>query len=209
MKRVAGPGLVVPYAKHVGDAAGIERAPDLRRAGDALEEPGLVDRLVLRRAGQDRIVAVQDGLDVDVGPILRVVRVIAHPFAERAFRLGLARHRLALDGDLAIGRDREAGIGPAHDIDRLAAQAAGDIEFAHFGQRARRQHEQKRVLAAQDHDLHRLAAGKIFVAVDAAVLALGDLAADGFAVIDLAAIGAEIEPAVVGVLGHRRSRRCR
>jgi hypothetical protein len=43
---------------------------------------------------------------------------------------------------------------------------------------------------------------EIFVAMDAAVLALGDLAADGFAVIDLAAIGAEIEPAGVGVFGH-------
>jgi hypothetical protein len=41
--------------------------------------------------------------------------------------------------------------------------------------------------------------------VDAAVLALGDLAADGLAVIDLAAIGAEIEPAAVGVLGHDRA----
>ena len=38
--------------------------------------------------------------------------------------------------------------------------------------------------------------------MDAAVLALGDLAADGLAVIDLAAIGAEVEPAGVGVLRH-------
>src|SRR5205823_10364338 len=55
------------------------------------------------------------------------------------------------------------------------------------------------VLAAQDHDLHRFAAREIFVAMYAAVLALGDLAADGFAVVDLAAIGAEIIPAAVGV----------
>ena len=34
------------------------------------------------------------------------------------------------------------------------------------------------------------------------MLAFGDLAADGLAVIDLAAIGAEIEPAGVGILGH-------
>ena len=109
---------------------------------------------------------------------------------------------LAFDGDLAIGRDGEAGIRSAHDIDRLAAQAPGDVEFAHLGQRARREQEQERVLAAQNHDLHGLAARKIFVAVDAAMLALGDLTADGFAIIDLAAIGAEIEPAGVGVLGH-------
>jgi hypothetical protein len=38
----------------------------------------------------------------------------------------------------------------------------------------------------------------ILVAMDAAVLALGNLAADGLAVIDLAAVGAEIEPAGQG-----------
>ena len=38
--------------------------------------------------------------------------------------------------------------------------------------------------------------------MDAAVLALGDLAAHRLAVIDLAAIGAEIEPAAVGILRH-------
>ncbi len=38
--------------------------------------------------------------------------------------------------------------------------------------------------------------------MNAAVLALGDLAADRLAVIDLAAIGAEIEPSGVGVLRH-------
>ena len=64
------PGFVVPHAQHIGQAAGVERVPDLRRAGDALEQAGLVDRLVLRRAGEDRIVAVEDGLHVDVGPWL-------------------------------------------------------------------------------------------------------------------------------------------
>ena len=38
--------------------------------------------------------------------------------------------------------------------------------------------------------------------MDTAVLALGDLAAHGLAVVDLGAIGAEIKPAVVGVLRH-------
>ena len=46
------------------------------------------------------------------------------------------------------------------------------------------------------------AALEIFVAMDAAVLAFGDLAAHGLAVVDLAAIGAEIEPAGVRVLRH-------
>jgi hypothetical protein len=64
------------------------------------------------------------------------------------------------------------------------------------------QHKQQRVLAAQDHDFHRLAALEVFVAMDAPVLALGDLAADRLAVVHLRAIGAEIEPTVVGVLRH-------
>jgi hypothetical protein len=37
--------------------------------------------------------------------------------------------------------------------------------------------------------------------VDAAVFAFGDLTADGLAVVNLRAIGAEIEPALVGILG--------
>src|ERR1700730_12616340 len=38
--------------------------------------------------------------------------------------------------------------------------------------------------------------------MDASVLALGDLAANGLAVIDLGTIGAEVEPALVRVLGN-------
>ena len=173
----------------------------MRRARDALEQPGLVDRLVLRRAAQDRIVAIEDGLHVDVRARLGVVGVVAHPLAERPFGPHLARHGLAFEHDLGVGRNRKAGIGPADHVDRLAAQAARDVELADRRQRARRQQEQQRVLAAHDRDLHRLAALESLVAMDAAVLALGDLAADGVAVIDLRTIGAEIEPAVVGVLG--------
>jgi hypothetical protein len=130
-------GLVVPHAQHLGHAAGVERTPDLRRAGDAFEQAGLVYRLVLGRAGQDRIIAVEDGLRVDVGPLLGVVGVVAHPFAERTFPLDLTQHGFALDRNLAIGRNGKAGIGPAHHVDRLATQAAGDVHLAHLLQRAR------------------------------------------------------------------------
>src|SRR3982074_3569956 len=125
-----GAGLVIPPAQHLRDAAAIERAPDLRRAGDALEQAGLVDRFVLRRAGEDRIVAVEDRLHVDVGARLRVIGVIAHPFAERTFRPDLTGHRFAFDRDLAVGRNWEAGVGTAHHVDRLAAQPAGNIHLA-------------------------------------------------------------------------------
>src|SRR5262249_42750908 len=60
---------------------------------------------------------------------------------------------------------------------------------------------QQRILATQDHHLHRLAALKVLVAVDTSVLALGDLAADRLAVIDLGAIGAEVEPALIRIPG--------
>jgi hypothetical protein len=62
-------------------------------------------------------------------------------------------------------------------------------------------HEQERILPAQDYDFHRFAAGKIFVAMDTSVFALGDLAANGFSIIDLTAIGAQIVPAAVGIFG--------
>src|SRR6185437_1229697 len=97
---------------------------------------------------------------------------------------------------------------PADHVDRLAAQAARKIELADaFGQRARSQHEQERILADEYDDLHRLPALEILVAVNAAVLALGDLAADRLAVIDLIAIGAEVEPAGVRVLRDDAVRR--
>ena len=156
---------------------------------------------MLRRAAQNRVVAIKDRFDVDVRPRLGVVGVVAHPLAERAFLPHLAGHGLALEHDLGIGGDRKTGIGPTDHVDRLAAQTAGDIVFADLPQRRRRQHEQQRVLPAHDRDLHRLATLEILVAMDAAVLALGDLAADGVAVVDLRAVGAEVEPAIVGILG--------
>src|SRR5262249_38833700 len=121
---------------------------------------------------------------------------------EWPFRPDLARYRLAFERNLAVGWNGKAGVGPADDVDRLAAQAAGDVKLAHLWQRTRRQHEQQRILTAQDHDLHRLPAFEILIAMDAAVLAFGDLAADRVAIIDLRAIGAEVEPAVIGVFGN-------
>src|SRR5947207_15462433 len=58
----------------------------------------------------------------------------------------------------------------------------------------------QRVLPAENDYLHRLAAREVLVAVDASVLALGDLAADRPAVVDLRAVRAKVEPAPVPVL---------
>src|SRR5262245_42553283 len=51
-KAGSGPGFVIPYPEHLRHAASLERAPDLRRSGDPLQQAGFVDRLVLRRAGK-------------------------------------------------------------------------------------------------------------------------------------------------------------
>ena len=111
------------------------------------------------------------------------------------------------DGDLGIGGNWKAGKRSADHFDRFAAQPARKIEFADaFGQRACRQHEQQRVLTDQHHHFHLLAAFEIFVAMDAAVFAFRDLTADRFAVINLIAIAAEIEPAGIRVLGDHAIR---
>src|SRR5262249_60735135 len=64
-----GTSFVIPHAEHLGYAASLERPPDLRRPGNALEQAGFVDWLVLRRAGEDRIVPVKGRLHVDAGPL--------------------------------------------------------------------------------------------------------------------------------------------
>src|SRR5262249_17994172 len=124
-----GARLVVPNTKHFRYAAGVKRPPNFGGAGNALEQTSLIDRFVLRRAADDWIIAIKDRLDVDIGPRLRVVGIVAHPFAERTFRHYLTRHRLAFNRDLAVGRDRETGIRSADHVDRLAAQAASEIVF--------------------------------------------------------------------------------
>ena len=42
--------FMIPDAENVRQAAGLQGFPNLRGAGDALEQPGFIDRLVLRRA---------------------------------------------------------------------------------------------------------------------------------------------------------------
>src|SRR5262252_1124 len=132
-----GTGFVIPHPEHLGHPAGLERAPDLRRSGDALEQAGFIHRLVLWRVGKDGIITVEDRLDVDEGALLRVVGVVAHPLPEWPFRPDLPGDGLAFDGDFTVGRDRKAGIWAAHHVDRPATQAAGDVHLADLGQRAR------------------------------------------------------------------------
>src|SRR3989338_1212221 len=163
-KAGGGASLVIPYAEDVREAAGLERLPDLGRAGDALQQPGLVHRLVLRRARKNRMVAVKDGLDVDVGTGNNVIGVIAHPFAEGPFWLDLAGHHLTLDGDLRVRWNRKAGVRALDHLDGLAPDAAGKIVFRHpLRQRTRRKHVKQRILAADHDHFHVLSALEVGV----------------------------------------------
>jgi len=106
----------------LGNAAGVECAPDLRCAAMPFEQA--VSSTGLCCGAQVRIgCAMKDGLDVDVGRSC-VSSEMSPSIAERAFGLDLARHRLALDRDLAIP---ESGSRCRDRAPRrsLAAQAAG------------------------------------------------------------------------------------
>src|SRR5260370_28976196 len=104
VKARRGAGFVVPYADNLGPPARLERPPDLRGTGNALEQPGLIDGLVLRGAGEDRIVPVENRLHVDEGSILGVVGGVAHPLAEPAFRPDLGGQAFAFDREFPSGR---------------------------------------------------------------------------------------------------------
>src|SRR5262245_24062208 len=146
------PRLVVPHAQDLGYTGGRKRAPNSCCGGDAFEETGLVHWLVLRRAAEDWVIAIENGLHVQIRPLLRIDGVVSHPFTERALRQQLAGNRLALNGNLAIGWYRKARIRASHHVDRLAAQPPSDVELTDLGRRTRRQQEQQGVLATQDHD---------------------------------------------------------
>ena len=96
----------------------------MRRAGQRPVAGDLVGRALRRAAEQDRIVAVIDRDDVHHRLVADVAAVIADPFAERSFRLDVAGLHEALDDDLGIGRQRQAGDRRLDHLDRIAADAA-------------------------------------------------------------------------------------
>src|SRR4029453_18698350 len=124
-----------------------------------------------------------------------VVRVVAHPFAKRPFRPRLTGNGFTFENDFRIGRDRKPGKRSLDNFLRLAPDTAGKVVLRNStGQRACRQQIEKRVLATHDGELGALSPFKILVTMNAPVFAFGDLAADGFFILDLATIGTEIIP---------------
>ena len=95
-----------------------------------------------------------------------------------------------------------AGIGAVDDLHRLAAHAAHDLVLAHPVGHLARGHEESHGIPAADHgDRHRRAARFVLVAHLAAVLARRDVEARGLGVVDHHAIGAAVDPALVGIAG--------
>ncbi len=160
-------------------------------------------RWALRRAPeQDRIVPMIDRFDVHHGLLADIAPVVAHPFAERPFRLDVARLDEPLNDDLGVGRYRQTGDRCLDDIDRFPTDAADDVVLANaIRHLARRHQERHRIAADHDRDRHRLLARLVLVALDAAVLAWRDVEADGLLVVDHYAVGAAVDPALVRIAG--------
>src|SRR5439155_7416062 len=89
----------------------------------------LVRRLIRRSSEQDRIVPVVDRLNVDDRLLARTAGVVAGPLAERALHEPGVRRSEALDHNLGVGRDRQAGVLSADGLDRLATQAADPLHL--------------------------------------------------------------------------------
>src|SRR6476646_5924785 len=160
-------------------------------------------RWSLRHAAeQDRIVAIIDRLDVEHGFGPQIAGVIAGPFRERALDALVAGFDEALDDDLGIGRNWQAGDRAIDDLDRFAADAPDDLVFADAVRHLAAGHQEGHGIAAADHgDRHALAARLVLVPHLAAVLAGRDVEACGLGVVDHHAIGAAVDPALVGIAG--------
>ena len=156
---------------------------------------------MLRRARENRIVAVKDGLHIDVRTGYDVVGVISHPLPKGPLGLRLAGNHLAFDSDFRICRDWKTGIRTLDDLHRLSPDSAREIILRDpLRKRTGRQHVEERVLAANHHHLRALPPLEVCVAVDSSVLPLSDLAADRSLIVYLAAIGSQIVPVRVRIL---------
>ena len=189
-----------PHAFHLGHAGGFELVPHRAGAVRAAIERIVVGRDAGDRAEQNRIVAIHHGLDADRRLLLQAAGVIAGPFAERAFVDLVVRMDEALERDLGMRRDRQAGLRPHDHLHRLAQQPAGGVVLVLAVRNFQaRDHEQRRVHAAHHRDRARLAALVILLLDHVAVLALGAHHGGELLAVRLHAIGAVVDPAGVGI----------
>ncbi len=205
VQQARGADLVAPHPGHVGHAGGGERLLDHRRAQHRAVAAHLVRSAAHRRhAQQDRVVAVVERLDLQDRFRVLAAGVIAGPLAERTLHLVVAGAEMALDHHLGVGRERQAGDPARNAVQRRAPDAADDVEFTGAGWRLGAGSVEGHRLAAQHHDdWTALAPREMLFAVRMAVLARHHQDADRLAVVHHRAVGADIEPAVVGIAGDR------
>lgn len=130
-------------------------------------------------------------------------RHVAGELAERSLLDTGARHDLALDHDLGAGGHVQIDGLAAHELDRLAADAAGDLGFADIGRHRRtRDHARYRLGADGDGDRHALAARLVFLIEGRrGVLRRRDPPTQPIGAMHDVAIHAPVHQAGVGILG--------
>src|SRR5690348_10008217 len=148
-----------------------------------------------------------DALDANDGLRTRRAGVVAGPFAERAFGLDVVWLHEALDDDFGVSGERQAGGLALADFDRRTLESAGVVEFRHaVVDLVAGNHEEHRVLADADDDGARLALLEPLTALDRAVLSGRDVKPHAVLIVHHAAVGAEIDPTFVRVLGDDETR---
>ena len=197
----AAAGFMGPDALHLGHARSLQLIPHGAAAIGAEIEGVVIGGHGGDGAQQDRVIPVHHGLDADGGLGAAAARVIAGPFAQRAFLDDVVGIDIALEGDLGVGGHGHAGLGHADGLDRFAEDAARRLELAlAIGNFEARQHEHRGVHAHHHGDRARLALVVIFVHEDAPVLAGGNHDGSGLGAMHLHAIGAVVDPAGVRIL---------
>ena len=199
----AAAGLVRPHALHARNAGRFELVPHRAAAVGAEIERVVVRRHRRDRAHQDRVVAIHQRVDPDRRLEIAAAGVVAGPFAERPFLDLVVGMDEAFEGDLRIGRHRQAGLRHVDDLDRLAEDAAGGLQLVlAVGNLDAAQHDQRRMHAGDHGDRAGLAALVVFAHDDQAVLAGRHHHRRDVRLVRLHAIGAVVDPAGIGILHH-------
>ena len=157
-------------------------------------------RLAGRRSEQNRVVAVVDGLDADAVLHAAASGVVAGELAEGALGHLVVGVDVALERNLGVCRDGQAGDAPPYDRHALSDYRTRPLVFAHAVGRVRRSHgKEQRMPAGHEHDRAGLAAVPVLFDDARAVVRGRDVGGDGVPVVHHRAVGAEVDPAGVRV----------
>src|SRR5262249_33733991 len=90
----------------------------------------LIGRALRRTAQKDRVVAVVDSLDVEDRLLAHVATVVSGPLSKGALLSAFVRVHESLQGDLRVGRNRQARQFSPDDLDGFAPDPSGDVVLA-------------------------------------------------------------------------------